>query len=119
MDIGFITGVIGEHSAVLGLLIAYIGTPLLAWASSKLIDRAKMKFAYLQLKRDPLYDQGSKFHCILRLSGSKAMGRCFVYKLEPGRIEVRGLDADNVPDGTAMSWPVRDFMEKLDPVAEV
>lgn len=103
-----------DTGTILSLMAAYLGTPGLAWASAWLIGKLKRRMAYLRLKKDPLYDEGSKFACIMRGS-HEVFGPCYVHSLQPGRVEVRGRVEEN--RRYAMSWSVSEF-EGLDPVAE-
>ena len=96
------------------LLVAAVLSPGLAALGSRLIDRGKAIAAYRELKKDPLYDVGSRFHYIRR-GGTVLIHECYVHSLSVGRVEVRGLGDEK---GKAMSFRCREFID-LDPVAEV
>ena len=100
------------------ILVGFVITPGLVTLSKILMDWVSRIAASLRLKHDPLYDEGSILR-VIREGSREVYGRCRVHSIEPGRIEFRGLDEHGEPDGTAMSWPVRKFVERFESVAEV
>ena len=100
------------------ILVGFIITPALVAASKMLNEFVSRWFAARHLKADPLYDPGSVL-VEIREGGRVLCGRCRVHSITAGRIEVRLMDTKGGDIGAAMSWTVREFVERFDPVAEV
>ena len=100
------------------ILVGFIITPALVAASKMLNEFVSRWFAARHLRADPLYDPGSVLRRICE-GDQVVYGRCVVHSVQTGRIEVRGMTVDGALDGSAMSWTIREFVERFDPVAEV
>ena len=99
------------------LVLTILISPLLVAASQALHERVMRWIAASRLRHDPLYDVGSILLYVLE-GDRKVCGRCRVHSISTGRIELRSVDSKNRMTGEAMSWSVREFVTRFDPVAE-
>ena len=100
------------------LVSTVVVSPVLVSASRALHEYVMRGFAAQRLRHDPLYDIGSIL--VEVTEGDRVVcGRCRVHDIRTGRIEVRLINDAGAPTGHAMSWTIREFVKRFDPVAEI
>ena len=106
-------------SIIVAMIIAALTPVVAAYGASAALDRHRKGRAKKRIDDEPHYKRGVILEEI-RVGGNDktVCGRCYIYSIILGRIEVRMIDENNEPRGKAMSWTLEEF-EKFDPVVQL